>query len=113
MIGLTVLRHTDYDSETREAYLKRRRLEEHIADGEESAVEPSSLLGDELFAEMKDVEQFMLVVTANGFGKRSSAYEYRVTGRGGAGDHEHRRHRPQRRRGCFVPGAGFRPADAG
>ena len=85
VIGLTVLRHTDYDSETREAYLKRRRLEEHLIDGEEVLVEPSSLIGDEQFAEMKEAEQFMLVVTANGFGKRSSAYEYRVTGRGGQG----------------------------
>jgi DNA gyrase subunit A len=85
VIGLTVLRHADYDSETREAYLKRRRLEEHLVDGEEATVEPSSLIGDDLFAEMKEAEQFMLVVTANGFGKRSSAYEYRVTGRGGQG----------------------------
>ena len=34
---------------------------------------------------MADVEQFLLTVTENGFGKRTSTYEYRRTGRGGQG----------------------------
>ncbi len=84
VIGLTVLRHTAYDVETRDAYLKRRRLEEHAAEGEE-AVEPSAAISDDLYAEMHEAEQFMLVVTENGFGKRTSAYDYRITGRGGQG----------------------------
>ena len=86
VIGLTVLCHTDHDVETREAYLKRRRLEDHVlAEGEEVAVDPSSIIDDALFATMREAEQFMLVVTANGYGKRTSAYDYRVTGRGGQG----------------------------
>ncbi len=86
VIGLTVLRHTDHDVETREAYLKRRRLEDHVlAEGEEVAVDPSSIIDNALFATMREAEQFMLVVTANGYGKRTSAYDYRVTGRGGQG----------------------------
>jgi DNA gyrase subunit A len=36
-------------------------------------------------AEMAEREQFILTVCANGYGKRSSAYEYRRTGRGGQG----------------------------
>ena len=37
------------------------------------------------FAELGAAEQFILSVTDTGFGKRSSAYEYRRTGRGGQG----------------------------
>jgi DNA gyrase subunit A len=42
-------------------------------------------LGDERVAELELAEEFLLTVTDGGFGKRSSAYEYRVTGRGGQG----------------------------
>ncbi len=85
VIGLTVLHHAAYDAETREAYLKRRRMEDHVpAEGEE-AVEPSSILADDLYEEMRAAEQFLLVVTENGYGKRTSAYDYRITGRGGQG----------------------------
>ncbi|MBN2751668.1 MAG: DNA gyrase subunit A, partial [Rhodospirillaceae bacterium] len=85
IIGLTVLKHTSYDVETREAYLKRRRVEHAAAEGEESTVDPSSIIADDLFVEMRDGEQFMLVITANGYGKRTSAYDYRIAGRGGQG----------------------------
>jgi DNA gyrase subunit A len=44
-----------------------------------------TILSPERLAEMADKEQFILTVTANGFGKRSSAYEYRRTNRGGQG----------------------------
>lgn len=39
----------------------------------------------ERFAELAEKEQFILTVCANGYGKLSSAYEYRRTGRGGQG----------------------------
>jgi DNA gyrase subunit A len=39
----------------------------------------------ERFRELADAEQFILTVTENGYGKRTSAYEYRTTGRGGVG----------------------------
>ena len=42
-------------------------------------------LAPERFAQMEGAEEFILTVTGNGYGKRSSAYEYRVTGRGGSG----------------------------
>ncbi len=35
--------------------------------------------------EMKSKEEFILTITENGYGKRSSAYEFRETGRGGQG----------------------------
>ena len=34
---------------------------------------------------MQEKEEFVLTVASSGFGKRTSAYEYRVTGRGGKG----------------------------
>ena len=42
-------------------------------------------LAAERIAESTDKEQFILTVTENGYGKRSSAYEYRRTNRGGQG----------------------------
>src|SRR6185369_13852990 len=47
--------------------------------------ETSLQLSKERFAEMLSKEQLLLTVTNKGFGKRTSAYEYRVSGRGGQG----------------------------
>ena len=58
----------------------RRRLE---PDGEDYVAEVT--LSPERFAEMEAAEEMLLTVTDMGFGKRTSAYEYRVTGRGGQG----------------------------
>jgi DNA gyrase subunit A len=52
-----------------------------LGEGQESEIE----LSDARFTELASREQFILSVTANGYGKRSSSYEYRVTGRGGSG----------------------------
>jgi DNA gyrase subunit A len=66
VISMSILGHFDYDSETRDAYLR----------GDVSA---------ELSEKMASEEQFVLTVTENGFGKRTSSFEYRITGRGGSG----------------------------
>ena len=50
---------------------------------EEGAVE--STLSEERFNDLQAREQFLLTVTTGGFGKRTSAYEYRLSGRGGQG----------------------------
>jgi DNA gyrase subunit A len=96
VISLGMLRHGDFDAATRAAYLKRaaqmrRRPEEdeegeadHAPDVEAEAVEPGALT-DEEFERMAEAEEFILTATENGFGKRTSSYEYRVTGRGGKG----------------------------
>jgi DNA gyrase subunit A len=42
-------------------------------------------LSDEKFAELAEREEFLLSITEKGFGARSSAYDYRITGRGGQG----------------------------
>src|SRR5947208_2761476 len=42
-------------------------------------------LGEQRYVEMSAAEQFVLTVSERGYGKRSSSYEYRTTGRGGKG----------------------------
>ncbi|GAB0119893.1 DNA gyrase subunit A [Acidisoma sp. 7E03] len=89
VIALSVLRHVPAGVEERTAYLKRSRAgDEDVAEIEvdaEEGAETAVTLSDERFQELRDAEQFLLTVTNGGFGKRSSAYEYRVTGRGGQG----------------------------
>jgi DNA gyrase subunit A len=53
-------------------------------EGEETNA-PEAALSPERYAELGAQEQFVLTVSESGFGKRSSAYEYRVIGRGGSG----------------------------
>jgi DNA gyrase subunit A len=100
VITLSVLRHVDASVEERAAYLKlanarRRGNGEDDADsgaevpGDSAAEleEPAAdlTLSPERVAELELAEELLLTVTDLGFGKRSSAYEYRVTGRGGQG----------------------------
>jgi DNA gyrase subunit A len=93
VISLSVLRHVEASVEERVAYLKaasaRRRNGGEDADpaGAAEAEEPVAdvTLTEDRFAELEDAEEFLLTVTDGGFGKRSSAYEYRVSGRGGQG----------------------------
>jgi DNA gyrase subunit A len=57
--------------------------EEVMEDADEGGEEAS--LSTARYAELGAKEQFVLAVSANGYGKRSSSYEYRITGRGGSG----------------------------
>ncbi len=93
VISLSVLRHVDASNAERAAYLKaaaaRRRNGEDEA-AEATAAEPEEVvedvtLSDDRFAELELAEELLLTVTDQGFGKRCSAYEYRVSGRGGQG----------------------------
>ncbi|MGI9405248.1 MAG: DNA gyrase C-terminal beta-propeller domain-containing protein, partial [Hyphomicrobiaceae bacterium] len=91
-ISMAVLRHVEADPQERAAYLKqagamRRASGEEDADTEldpELEAEAGDLT-PERYAELSANEQFVLTVSENGYGKRSSAYEYRVAGRGGKG----------------------------
>jgi DNA gyrase subunit A len=97
VISLAVLRHAEASPDERAAYLrhsaqKRRAAGEEVASEAEAAseeVEEVSGTGlpvaPERVAEMEAAEEILVVVTDRGFGKRTSAYEYRVTGRGGQG----------------------------
>jgi len=66
VISMSVLRHVEFDMETRDAYLR------------------GDLTGPEA-ERLTEAEEMILTVTENGYGKRTSAYEYRITGRGGQG----------------------------
>jgi DNA gyrase subunit A len=92
VISMSILRHLDATAEERLAYLKRanavRRggngeVEETSADAEEAA--GAIELGETRYVEMSEAEQFILTISEKGYGKRSSSYEYRITGRGGKG----------------------------
>ena len=75
VISLSVLHGTPFDAEQREAYLKAAPWKE----GREAT------LPQETVDAMQAAEEFILTVCVNGYGKRSSAYEYRRTNRGGQG----------------------------
>ena len=105
VISLSVLRHVEASIEERAAYLRianaRRRAngngEGNGHSGAEEDATPAAEPGDgeeapadvtlspERIAELETAEELLLTVTDMGFGKRSSAYEYRATGRGGQG----------------------------
>jgi len=77
-------------TEERDAYLRQSRAlrQSENAEDEAPAEEASGAvdaLSPERFVELQAKEEFVLTVTSSGFGKRTSAYEYRVTGRGGKG----------------------------
>ena len=92
VISMTMLKHILATAEQRDEYLKVsgaiKRME---AEGDGNACISAdqtgllNLLSLEQFEEMQKMEEFILTVTVTGFGKRSSSYEYRITGRGGSG----------------------------
>ncbi|MBV8093033.1 MAG: DNA gyrase subunit A, partial [Acetobacteraceae bacterium] len=92
VMSLSVLRHVEASTEERAAYLKLSAAKRR-SNGEEDSDGPAELeeataeiaLPPERASELAAAEEFLLSVTDAGYGKRSSAYEYRVTGRGGQG----------------------------
>jgi DNA gyrase subunit A len=91
VISLSILRHLSADAAERRAYLKLRRAlagEDAEAGGEpeeENGGNGEAALSQERYIEMSAAEQFVLSISANGYGKGTSSFEYRVTGRGGKG----------------------------
>jgi DNA gyrase subunit A len=77
VISLSILHRVGTDADEREAYLRFAPWKA------EKEGEPD--LTPERYEELRAKEQFILTVCANGYGKMSSAYEYRRTGRGGQG----------------------------
>jgi DNA gyrase subunit A len=94
-ISMTVLRHFDASPAERAAYQKMSRAvrgegepEEPAADADAEEAEAEAAAGElsqERYAEMSAAEQFILAVSENGYGKRTSSFEYRITRRGGKG----------------------------
>ena len=83
VVSMAVIHHVDVTSEERSAYFKMRRAITGDETGENT--ETTSTLSQERYAELSAMEEWILAITASGFGKRSSAHEYRVSGRGGQG----------------------------
>ncbi len=89
LISMAIIRHMEATSEERAAYLKmanavRRGDDEEKAEDDEEKVDAIELT-QARYAEMGAAEQFILTITENGYGKRTSSFEYRITGRGGKG----------------------------
>ena len=82
VISLSVLRSFDSTQDEREEYLRHAPWRER---NEDAPPPPPRVMSDERFEQFRAAEEFILTVCANGYGKRSSAYEYRRIGRGGQG----------------------------
>ncbi|MGB3866922.1 MAG: DNA gyrase subunit A [Xanthobacteraceae bacterium] len=96
VISLSILHHFEATPAERAAYLKQSGAIRRAATGEdiepeeatpeaEEAAHTDLALPQERYAELGGAEQFVLTVTAQGYGKRSSSFEFRVSGRGGKG----------------------------
>ena len=79
VISLTVLNHVKISSDESKAFIKKSRNDDDEV--EDTSYEISS----KKFEEFKLNEEFILTITENGYGKRSSSYEFRESGRGGQG----------------------------
>ncbi len=77
VVSMAVLKRFDASPAEREDYLKAAAWK-----GEGAG---TRILSETRQAQFAAAEEFILTVTANGFGKRSSAFEYRRSGRGGQG----------------------------
>ncbi len=76
VISMAVIKGTDATVEERDAYMKSAEWKAEPAE---------QTLSDERQQALKDCEMFILTVTNNGYGKRTSTHDYRKTGRGGQG----------------------------
>lgn len=85
VISMSILKHVDITPDERNAYLKMASMTLG-EDAEGMDVEETDFeLSQERFQELLSKEQIVLTISNKGFGKRTSAYEYRVSGRGGQG----------------------------
>jgi len=93
VIAMGILLHIDVTSAEARAYLKHASALRRAATGEEEEISEiedgedieETALSSERITELGAADQFILTIADDGMGKRSSAYDYRVTGRGGKG----------------------------
>ena len=93
VIAMGILLHIDVTSAEARAYLKHASAMRRAATGEEEEISEiedgedieEAALSAERIAELGAADQFIVTIADDGMGKRSSAYDYRVTGRGGKG----------------------------
>jgi DNA gyrase subunit A len=100
VISMSILRHEEIAPDVRNAYLslaakRRRQMGEESEAAAEAPLEPDEANGEnggeegtiseEMYADLAQREEIVLSVTEKGYGVRTSAYDYRITGRGGQG----------------------------
>ena len=94
VISMSILRHFESSPDERTAYLKMRRAvageseaaaDDGVVEGEETNGNGAGNLDLDRYAVMSAAEEHILTVSQNGYGKRTSSFEYRVTSRGGKG----------------------------
>jgi DNA gyrase subunit A len=97
VISMAILRSVEATAEERAAYVKQSNANRRAISGETDEVEEAAAPDDEeetageaalsveRFAQLGAAEEIILTVSTEGYGKRSSAYEFRRTGRGGQG----------------------------
>ncbi|MEZ5809918.1 MAG: DNA gyrase subunit A [Rhizobiaceae bacterium] len=90
VISIAILGHVEATPAERTAYLKltaaeRRGDGEEVEDAVFEEDEGEADLSEARIAELREREEFVLTVSEFGYGKRSSSYDFRVTGRGGKG----------------------------
>ena len=89
VISMTILKHADFSIEERDSYLKKETSLNNGSEANETKdlkkAESAITLSSERIRKMSDQEEFILTISQKGYGKRSSAYDYRITRRGGTG----------------------------
>jgi DNA gyrase subunit A len=88
VISMAILHHIEATTDERAAYLKMSRAVSGETEAETASDEETTgdlTLSQERYAAMGAAEQYILTVSANGYGKRTSSYHYRISGRGGKG----------------------------
>ncbi|WP_295963632.1 DNA gyrase subunit A [uncultured Bartonella sp.] len=93
VISMAILEHVEATPAERSAYLKRAVAERRAAGSDSDDVTISdeeeatgdAELSDARYNELSQHEQMLLTVSEFGYGKRSSSYEFRISGRGGKG----------------------------
>ncbi|MBT7544626.1 MAG: DNA gyrase subunit A, partial [Kordiimonadaceae bacterium] len=80
VVSMSIMHHVNMEQEQKVAYLKYAAAKRRG----ENPEKPREIDAERLVA-LEEREEFILSITVNGYGKRTSSYEYRVTGRGGSG----------------------------
>ena len=93
VISMAILEHVEATPAERSAYLKRAVAERRAAGNDsddvtitdEEEATGDAELSEARYNELSQHEQMLLTVSEFGYGKRSSSYEFRISGRGGKG----------------------------
>ena len=91
LISMAMINAGISDSSVRSAYIRQSRALRRMDDEQAEENENEDLQNDGLvldskkMEELSKIEEFILTISENGFGKRTSSYEYRLTHRGAGG----------------------------